>query len=95
MRQQLTGFECPARLLSRTNSRADLRSEADLVDASPQTNIIINCLPGSAGGFFPADLVAAMAPSSIYASMGRGNTTDEPALITALEAGHFGRACST
>ena len=92
VRQQLAGFECPVRLLSRTNSQADLRSKADLVAALPQTDIVINCLPGSAEGFFSADLVAAMAPGSIYASVGRGNTTDEPALIAALEAGHLGGA---
>ena len=60
--------------------------------ALPQTDIVINCLPGSAEGFFSADLVAAMAPDSIYASVGRCNTTDEPALIAALEAGHLGGA---
>ncbi len=92
VRQQLAGFECPVRLMSRTNSQADLRSKADLVAALPQTDIVINCLPGSAEGFFSADLVAAMAPGSIYASVGRGNTTDEPALIAALEAGHLGGA---
>ena len=92
VRQQLAGFECPVRLLSRTNSQADLRSKADLVAALPQTDIVINCLPGSAEGFFSADLVAAMAPGSIYASVGRGNTTDEPALIAALEAGYLGGA---
>ena len=60
--------------------------------ALPQTDIVINCLPGNAEGFFSADLVAAMAPGSTYASVGRCNTTDEPALIAALEAGHLGGA---
>jgi glyoxylate/hydroxypyruvate reductase A len=33
-----------------------------------------------------------MRPGSLYASVGRGNTTDEPALIAALQAGHLGGA---
>ena len=40
----------------------------------------------------PAELVAAMRPGSIYASVGRGNTTDEPALIRLLQAGYLGGA---
>jgi glyoxylate/hydroxypyruvate reductase A len=47
---------------------------------------------GSAEGFFSADLVEAMRPGSIYASVGRGNTTDEPALIKLLQAGYLGGA---
>jgi glyoxylate/hydroxypyruvate reductase A len=33
-----------------------------------------------------------MPPGSLYASVGRGNTTDEPALIAALQAGRLGGA---
>jgi phosphoglycerate dehydrogenase-like enzyme len=33
-----------------------------------------------------------MQPGSFYASVGRGNTTDEPALIAALQAGRLGGA---
>ena len=33
-----------------------------------------------------------MAPGSLYASVGRGNTTDEPALLDALQAGKLGGA---
>ena len=92
LRQQLSGFECPVRLLARTSPAAELHSKDDLLAALPDTDIVINTLPGSAEGFFSAELVAAMRPGSIYASVGRGNTTDEPALIAALQAGHLGGA---
>ena len=87
VRQQLSGFECQVQLLARTHPQAQLRSKEALLAVLPDTDIVINCLPGSADGFFSADLVAAMRSGSVYASVGRGNTTDEPALIAALQAG--------
>ncbi|TGE25566.1 D-2-hydroxyacid dehydrogenase [Hymenobacter aquaticus] len=87
VREQLAGFRCQVRLLARTNPEAQLHSAAELAADLPTTDLVINCLPGSADGFFSAELVAAMAPGSLYASVGRGNTTDEPALLAALQAG--------
>jgi glyoxylate/hydroxypyruvate reductase A len=92
LRQQLAGFECPVQLLARTHPDAQLHSKEELKAVLPETDIVINCLPGSAEGFFSADLVAAMRPGSIYASVGRGNTTHEPALIKLLQAGYLGGA---
>ena len=92
VRQQLTGFDCRVQLLARTDPQAQLHSVEELQAALPQTDIAINCLPGSAGEFFSAELIAAMAPGSLYASVGRGNTTDERALVAALQAGHLGGA---
>ena len=92
VRQQLMGFECRVQLLARTHPQAQLHSREALRAALPETDIVVNCLPGSADGFFSADLIAAMRPGSLYASVGRGNTTDEPALIAALQAGHLGGA---
>ncbi len=91
-RQQLSGFGCRVLLLAHTSPGAQLRSKADLLAALPGADIVINTLPGSADGFFSADLVAALAPGSVYASVGRGNTTDEPALLAALQAGRLGGA---
>jgi len=92
VRQQLSGFACEVQLLARTDPQAQLHSKAELLAVLPETDIVVNCLPGSAAGFFSAELVAAMRPGSIYASVGRGNTTDEPALIPALQAGRLGGA---
>jgi glyoxylate/hydroxypyruvate reductase A len=92
VREQLSGFGCAVQLLARTDPQAQLHSAEELAAALPETDVVVNCLPGSADKFFSADLVAAMRPDSIYASVGRGNTTDEPALIAALQAGRLGGA---
>ncbi|TGE29902.1 D-2-hydroxyacid dehydrogenase [Hymenobacter metallicola] len=92
VREQLSGFRCTVQLLARTDPQAQLHSAAELLAVLPETDIVVNCLPGSAENFFSAELVAAMAPGSIYASVGRGNTTDEPALLAALQAGRLGGA---
>ncbi len=92
LRQQLTGFECAVQLLARSNPQAQLHTKDELAAALPHTDVVINCLPGSAEAFFSTDLIAAMRRGSLYASVGRGNTTDEPALLAALQAGHLGGA---
>ncbi|RZK22845.1 MAG: D-2-hydroxyacid dehydrogenase [Hymenobacter sp.] len=92
VRQQLSGFGCAVQLLARTDPQAQLHSKEELAAALPETDVVINCLPGSADQFFSAELVAAMRPGSLYASVGRGNTTDEPALIAALQSGQLGGA---
>jgi glyoxylate/hydroxypyruvate reductase A len=92
VREQLRGFGCAVQFLARTDPQAQLHSKEELAAALPDTDVVINCLPGSADQFFSAELVAALRPSSIYASVGRGNTTDEPALTAALQAGRLGGA---
>ncbi|GAA4373287.1 D-2-hydroxyacid dehydrogenase [Hymenobacter koreensis] len=89
VRQQLSGFQCQVQLLARTNPEAQLHSTEELQAVLPETDLVVNCLPGTAEGFFTAELIRAMKPGSVYASIGRGNTTDEPALITALQNGHL------
>lgn len=90
--QQLTGFNCAVRFLARTDPKAQLHSKEELATALPETDIVVNCLPGSAENFFSAELIDAMPPGSIYASVGRGNTTDEAALVAALQAGRLAGA---
>lgn len=90
--RQLTGFGCAVQFLARTDPRAQLHSKEELRAALPHTDIVVNCLPGSAAGFFSQELIAALHSEALYASVGRGNTTDEPALIAALQAGQLGGA---
>jgi glyoxylate/hydroxypyruvate reductase A len=92
VREQLGGFGCQVQLLARTDPQAQLHSRADLLAALPHTDIVVNCLPGSADDFFTAKEFDALPAGSFYASVGRGNTTDEPALLAALQAGHLGGA---
>lgn len=90
--EQLTGFRCHVQFLARTDSRAQLHSREDLLTALPTTDLVVNCLPGSADQFFSADMVQALPAHALYASIGRGNTTDEAALLAALQAGQLAGA---
>ncbi|GAB4052876.1 D-2-hydroxyacid dehydrogenase [Spirosoma litoris] len=92
VRQMLAGFNCEIYMLARTDPHADLHSADELKALLPKIDIVVNCLPGTATGFYTADLIDAMQPGSIYANVGRGSTTDEPALIKALQSGHLGGA---
>ncbi len=92
VQQQLSGFGCVVRLLARTDPQAQLHSRADLLAALPATDIVVNCLPGSADKFFGAAEFAALPPGALYASVGRGNTTDEAALVETLRTGRLGGA---
>lgn len=92
LRRMLAGFDCAVTMLARTDPKADLHSAEELEAVLPRTDIVINCLPGTATGFFSARLFSAMRPDSVYASVGRGSTTDEPGLIAALQSGRLGGA---
>lgn len=92
VRQMLLGFDCSVRMLARTDPKADLHSVDDLKATLPDTDLVVNTLPGTAKGFFSAELIAAMQPGSVFANVGRGSTVDEPALIEALQSGHLGGA---
>lgn len=92
VRQQLLGFECAVQLLARTDPAASLHSREQLRAALPTTDVVVNCLPGSATHFFGAAEFAAMPVGSLYASVGRGTTTDETALLAALHEGRLAGA---
>ncbi|QJD79711.1 D-2-hydroxyacid dehydrogenase [Spirosoma rhododendri] len=92
VKQMLGGFDCSVRMLARTDPQADLHSADELITELPETDLVINCLPGTARGFVSAAVIAAMSPTCVYANVGRGSTTDEPALIDALQTGKLGGA---
>ncbi|MGB7157176.1 MAG: D-2-hydroxyacid dehydrogenase [Tepidisphaeraceae bacterium] len=54
----------------------------------PESDHVVNILPASdqTEGFFDAARLARLKPSAIYYSVGRGSTTDQEALRSALEA---------
>ncbi|GGB91115.1 D-2-hydroxyacid dehydrogenase [Dyadobacter sediminis] len=83
----LKGFGCFTHLMARTSPEADLHSREDLFNELPHADLVINTLPGTATHFADADFFAAMKDQSVYASVGRGSTTDENALIEALNSG--------
>ncbi|NII27328.1 D-2-hydroxyacid dehydrogenase [Pseudoflavitalea sp. X16] len=92
VKEMLQGFGCTVRMTARTNPAADIHSLEELMAALPQTTLLINTLPGSAGKYVSADMLNALPPQAIYASVGRGETTDEEALITALNNGKLAGA---
>lgn len=92
VKEMLLGFGGTVRMTARTNPAADIHTREELMNALPGTTLLINTLPGSAGKFVSADMLNALPPQAIYASVGRGETTDEQALIAALHAGKLAGA---
>ncbi|WP_242478833.1 NAD(P)-dependent oxidoreductase [Hymenobacter lapidiphilus] len=90
--QQLGGFGCAVHFLARTDPQAQLHTHAEVLAALPTTDIVVNCLPGSATGYVSTEFLAALPPHALYASVGRGSTTDGPALLAALQAGRLAGA---
>jgi len=92
VREMLTGFRCSINMLAKTNPAAELHTPEDLKAALPETDLVVNCLPGSAKGFFSAELIGSMKKKSLYANVGRGTTNDEGALVAALQRGQLAGA---
>ncbi|WP_316765594.1 NAD(P)-dependent oxidoreductase [Pedobacter frigiditerrae] len=84
-KKMLTGFCCNITLTARKNPNATLHSLEELFSILPETDVVINTLPGSAENYVNEEFINVMKQGSIYANVGRGNTTDESALIKALE----------
>lgn len=85
----LQGFGCTLHMMARTSPDADIHSREELFDILPNTDLVINTLPGSANQFVDQEFFQTMKKGSVYASVGRGSTTDEPALIAALHSQHL------
>ncbi len=91
-REILSGFRCRVKTLARTSPGAELHTKEELLAELPSVDILVNTLPGTADQFVDEEVISAMRPGSVYANVGRGNTTDETALIKALESGHLSGA---
>jgi len=85
----LQGFNCNLHLMARTSPDADIHSKEELFDVLPNADLVINTLPGSANHFADQAFFEKMKKGSVYASVGRGSTTDEKALIEALNSKHL------
>ncbi|PSR53582.1 D-2-hydroxyacid dehydrogenase [Adhaeribacter arboris] len=86
-KQMLLGFGCQIKLTARQNSVADIHSFEALLEVLPETDVVINTLPGGADKYVSQTFLQAMKTGSLYASVGRGTTTDESALIAVLQSG--------
>ncbi|RDC64525.1 D-2-hydroxyacid dehydrogenase [Adhaeribacter pallidiroseus] len=91
-KQMLKGFGCEVKTTARRNPEADIHSFEEILKNLPYTDVVVNTLPGAADKFVKEEFLQAMKPGSLYASVGRGSTTDEQALLVALQAGKLAGA---
>jgi phosphoglycerate dehydrogenase-like enzyme len=92
IKQMLLGFGCQVKMTARRNPDADIYAFDELLATLSETDLVINTLPGGLDKYVSAEFIQAMKPGSLYASVGRGNTTDETALIQALKANNLAGA---
>ena len=88
----LSGFDCSVKFMARSNPEAEIHDQETLIKTLPEIDVVINTLPGKAGMVVNRDVLKSMTQRCLYASVGRGNTTDEKALITLLEQGDIAGA---
>jgi len=92
VKKALTGFGCQVKTTARNNPVADFHSFKDILEALSETDLVINTLPGTLEHYVSKTFIDAMQTGSVYANIGRGNTTDESALIAALTRGQLAGA---
>jgi len=86
-RKILEAFGCEIQMTAKSDPDAEIHSFEHLLKQLPQTDLVINTLPGNLDKYVSAEFFDAMKEGSLYANIGRGNTTDEEALIKSLESG--------
>ena len=83
----LEAFGCSIQMTAKSDPDADIHSFEHLLEQLAETDLIINTLPGNLNNYVSAQFFDSVKEGTLYASIGRGNTTDEDALIKALESG--------
>lgn len=92
VKRALSGFGCQVKTTALNNPIADFHSFEEILKALAETDLVINTLPGTLKHYVSKTFIEAMRKGSIYANIGRGNTTDESALIANLVNGRLGGA---
>lgn len=85
----LNAFGCDVQMTAKSDPDAEIHSFEHLLEQLPQTDLIINTLPGNLDKYVSAEFFDAVKEGSLYASIGRGNTTDEKAMIKSLKSGRL------
>jgi glyoxylate/hydroxypyruvate reductase A len=85
--KMLEAFGCKVKMTAKSDPDADIYSYDDLLSEISETDLVINTLPGNLDKYVARDFFNSIKEGALYASIGRGNTTDENALIEALESG--------
>lgn len=88
----LTGFKCDITFVARRNPKAKIHTREELLKFIGNAHVVINTLPGAAGQYVSNNVFESMADGTVYASVGRGTTTDEDALISHLVSGKLAGA---
>ncbi|SEI37296.1 Phosphoglycerate dehydrogenase [Dyadobacter koreensis] len=89
VRKILKAFGCEVLTTAKSDPDADIHSFKDLLKELPETDLVINTLPGNLEDYVSKDFFDEMKKDSLYASVGRGNTTNEPEMIKALQDGRL------
>lgn len=92
VKKALSGFGCSIKTTARNNPIADFHSFDEILKALSETDLVINTLPGTLKHYVSKTFIDSMKKGSVYANIGRGNTTDENALIASLVNGQLGGA---
>lgn len=92
IKKGLSGFGCQIKTTALNNPIADFHTYEEILKALPETDLVVNTLPGTLKHYVSKEFIETMRKGSIYANIGRGNTTDESALIANLLNGHLGGA---
>lgn len=71
-----------------------LYTSDQIIEAASGADALVNALPGAVGteGLISREVLEALAPGAIIASVGRGQCIDEPAMIELLGSGQLGFA---
>ena len=85
----LKAFGCKVKTTAKSDPDAEIHSFKELLKELPETDLVINTLPGNLDDYVSAEFFDAMKEGSLYASVGRGNTTDEEEMIKTLKSGRL------
>lgn len=88
----LKAFKCPVSFFAKTNPKASITNKKELIKRLHEFDLVINTLPGSAVNFVSEEFINAMKNGAVYANIGRGATTDETALVQAIDTGKLSAA---
>jgi glyoxylate/hydroxypyruvate reductase A len=88
----LEGFGCAIQMTAKSDPEAEIHSFDHLLEQLPETDLIVNTLPGNLDKYVSGPFFDVMKKGSLYANVGRGNTTDEEALIKVLQSGRLAGA---
>jgi glyoxylate/hydroxypyruvate reductase len=90
--KMLKGFDCPVNFMARHKKSEAILTYDEVILKLSDFDIVINTLPGNADNVVGNEFFDGMMEGTLYASVGRGNTTDEDSLVEALTSGKLSGA---